>query len=239
MSGFTSGPLLWMVAHMEAGQAWRVDIRVKTFVQQAASRLDFLRTQYGFTGPEAVPDETGVYLLLRRVRYKSADFAFEISLVFSYMGEEYVATDLVSEDDSASAHRTEIGSSTAHTGYQMRRAWTSRPRRCGENSASECRRIGTEPYLRQMPACVSRRVASCGLVDLVNTLLQQFLGTIARHPEVEPRAVTPGAWPVQANGSPGEHAGEYLRPSCGRPDPEGEHHRKRCPPDDEAVWVRS
>ena len=42
--------------------------------------------------------------------------------MLSYMGEEYVATALVSEDDSGSIRRTEIGSSTAHTGYQMRRA---------------------------------------------------------------------------------------------------------------------
>jgi hypothetical protein len=72
----------------------------------------------------AVSDEIGVYPLLRRVRYKRPDLAFEISLVLSYMGmgEEYVATDLVSEDASGSVRRTEIGTSTAHTGYQMRRA---------------------------------------------------------------------------------------------------------------------
>src|SRR5216683_2846055 len=101
---------------MDAVQAWHVDIRVKTFVQEAANRLDFLRAEYGFTGPESVPDETGVYPLLRRVRYKRTDLAFEISLVLSYMGEEYVSTDLVSEDDSGSVRRTEIGSCTVHTG---------------------------------------------------------------------------------------------------------------------------
>jgi len=36
------------------------------------------------------------------------------------MGEEYVATELVSEDGSGSVRRTQIGSGTAHTGYQMR-----------------------------------------------------------------------------------------------------------------------
>ncbi len=56
------------------------------------------------------------------MRYERGDLALEISLVLSYMGEEYVATVLVSEDDSGSVRRTEIGSSTAHTGYQMRRA---------------------------------------------------------------------------------------------------------------------
>jgi hypothetical protein len=98
-----------------------VDIRVKTFVQEVAMRLDFLRAEYGFTGPEVVPAENGVYPLLRRARYRRRGLAVEISLVLSYMGEEYVAAHLVSEDDSGSARRTEIGSCTAHTGYQMRR----------------------------------------------------------------------------------------------------------------------
>jgi hypothetical protein len=79
-----------LVVHTEAGQTWRVDIRVKTFVLEAADRLDFLRTEYGFAGPEVVPDETGLYPLLRRVRYKRSDLTLEISLVLSYMGEEYV-----------------------------------------------------------------------------------------------------------------------------------------------------
>jgi hypothetical protein len=38
------------------------------------------------------------------------------------MGEEYVVTELVSEDGSGSVRRTAIGSGAAHTGYQMRRA---------------------------------------------------------------------------------------------------------------------
>lgn len=111
-----------VVVHTGAGQTWHVDIRVKTFVLEAATRLDFLRTEYGFAGPEVVPDETGVYPLLRRVRYKRSDLTLEISLVLSYMGEEYVATTLVSGERSGSVRRTQIGSTTAHTGYQMRRA---------------------------------------------------------------------------------------------------------------------
>ena len=42
--------------------------------------------------------------------------------MLSYMGEEYVATELVSEGASGSVRRTQIESGTAHTGYQMRRA---------------------------------------------------------------------------------------------------------------------
>jgi hypothetical protein len=56
------------------------------------------------------------------VRYQRTGLAIEISLVLSYMGEEYVATELVSEDGSGSVRRTQIGSGAAHTGYQMRRA---------------------------------------------------------------------------------------------------------------------
>jgi hypothetical protein len=50
------------------------------------------------------------------------DLAVEISLVLSYMGEEYVAADLVTTKEPGSVRRTEIGHHTAHTGYQMRRA---------------------------------------------------------------------------------------------------------------------
>lgn len=97
------------------------DVRVKTFTQEATDRLGFLSAEFGFTGPETAPDETGPYPLLRRVRFRRADLAVEISLVLSYMGEEYVAADLVTEDAAGSVHRAEIGRGTAHTGYQMRR----------------------------------------------------------------------------------------------------------------------
>jgi hypothetical protein len=111
-----------VAARVEAGQAGHVDVRVKTFATEAANRLGFLREEFGFRGPEAVPDQAGVYPLMRRVRFERADLAVEISLVLSYMGEEYVAADLVAEDNSGSARRTQIGRGTAHTGYQMRRA---------------------------------------------------------------------------------------------------------------------
>ena len=32
------------------GQAWNVDIRVKSFAPQASARLDFLCVEYGFSG---------------------------------------------------------------------------------------------------------------------------------------------------------------------------------------------
>ena len=36
-----------------------MDIRVKSFVPEAAGRLDFLCAEYWFTGPEVVSDEAG------------------------------------------------------------------------------------------------------------------------------------------------------------------------------------
>lgn len=99
-----------------------MDVGVKTFVQEATARLGFLRTEFGFTGPEVVQDETGVYPLLRRIRFDRADLEIEVSLVLSYMGEEYVAVHLVAVDESGSNRRAEIGHRTARTGYQMRRA---------------------------------------------------------------------------------------------------------------------
>jgi hypothetical protein len=54
--------------------------RVLVGVQpEAASRLGFLCEEHGFEGPEAVPDETGVYPLLRRVRYKRSGTPGEIA----------------------------------------------------------------------------------------------------------------------------------------------------------------
>jgi hypothetical protein len=84
---------------------------VKTFVQEATARLGFLRTEFGFTGPEVVQDETGVYPLLRRIRFDRADLEIEVILVLSYMGEEYVAVHLVAVDESGSNRRAEIGTS--------------------------------------------------------------------------------------------------------------------------------
>ena len=114
-----------------------MDVRVKTFAQEAADRLGFLRTEFGFNGPETVPDETGVYPLLRRVRFRRADLAVEVSLVLSHMGEEYVAADLVTEDESGSVRRAELGRGTTHTGYQMRRALDLQARAV-RRALSEC-----------------------------------------------------------------------------------------------------
>lgn len=99
-----------------------MDVRVKTFANEAADRLGFLRAEFGFTGPLPVPGENGTYPLLLRVLFERPGLSVEISLVLSYMGEEYVAADLVAKDESGSVRRTELGRATAHTGYQMRHA---------------------------------------------------------------------------------------------------------------------
>lgn len=111
-----------MADGVDAGQAWLVDVRVRTFASETADRLGFLHKEFGFMGPVNLPDGIGRYPLLRRVHFARPDLAVDISLVLSYMGEEYVAADLVAEDESGSARRTEIGRGTAHTGYQMRHA---------------------------------------------------------------------------------------------------------------------
>jgi hypothetical protein len=112
----------WTAALTKARQAWAVDVRVKTFASEAADRLGFLPAEFGFTGPVPVRGENGPYPLLLRVRFARPGLSVEISLVLSYMGEEYVAADLVAEDESGWGRRTEIGRGTAHTGYQMRHA---------------------------------------------------------------------------------------------------------------------
>jgi hypothetical protein len=99
-----------------------MDVRVKTFAPEAAKRLNFLLDEYNFEGPQIERNE-GASPLLIRVSYHRGDAAVETSLVLSYGGEEYVATELLrSRYASSAARRTEIGTDTAHTGYQMRRA---------------------------------------------------------------------------------------------------------------------
>ncbi|MGE5289546.1 MAG: hypothetical protein ACM3ML_20585 [Micromonosporaceae bacterium] len=100
-----------------------MDIRVRNFVPDAVNRLDSLRTECGFTGPEVVPGETGTYPLLRTVRYTRDGLAIEVSLVLSYMGEEFVAADPVTEDGAGVVRRTQIESITVHTGYQILHAF--------------------------------------------------------------------------------------------------------------------
>lgn len=98
-----------------------MDIRRTTFVDEATSRLEFLIQEHGFAGPEVTRGSD--YPLLIRVSYHRGDLDVEVSLVLSYGGEEYVTTDVVySSPASGAATRARVCESTAHTGFQMRRA---------------------------------------------------------------------------------------------------------------------
>jgi hypothetical protein len=127
------------------GQAWNVDIRVKSFAPEAAGKLDFLCAEYGFTGPEVVSDEAGTYPLLRRVRYQRTGLATEISLVLSYMGEELSLPNsyLRMVPDRSAAHRSVPARRTP--AIRCAACWTGRLRPCGAYSGTNPSRT-FEPY---------------------------------------------------------------------------------------------
>lgn len=93
---------------------------MKTFADEAVKQLDFLKDQYGFTGPDV--DRGSHSGTPVSVSYHRDDITIEASLVLWYMGEEYVATTQVVHALDGTARRIEIAHNTAHTGYQMRRA---------------------------------------------------------------------------------------------------------------------
>jgi hypothetical protein len=97
-----------------------VDIREKTFADEATRQLDFLKDQHSFAGPDV---GRGTYPgTIVRVGYHRAGMTIEASLVLRYMGEEYVATTQLSTAPDGTERRTQIARNTAHTGCQMRRA---------------------------------------------------------------------------------------------------------------------
>jgi hypothetical protein len=97
-----------------------VDIREKTFADEAARQLNFLKGQYGFAGPDVERGPSPGTTV--SVRYRRGDITIEASLVLWYMGEEYVATTLGFDGLGGAVRRTEMARNTAHTGYQIRRA---------------------------------------------------------------------------------------------------------------------
>jgi hypothetical protein len=94
-----------------------VDVRIKTFAAEAERRFAFLLDEHGFAGPE-VDRNDGEYPLRIRVRYPGPGRTVDVAFVSAYMGEEYVATTL----RPAGGDAIEIGTNTAHTGHQLRRA---------------------------------------------------------------------------------------------------------------------
>lgn len=111
---------MWYVRRSPGGTILVVDVRVKTFAAQAAARLIYLGREFGFVGPE-IDDHGGSYPVMLSLRYHRPSTVVEVSLVLAYGGEEYVTTTLVVQQNG-SPQRSEIGTDTAHTGYQMRRA---------------------------------------------------------------------------------------------------------------------
>jgi hypothetical protein len=99
-------------------------------------RFGFLREEHGSTGPLVVSDQHGVHPLLRGVRYERPGLAVKVSLVLSYMGEEYVTADLQTADSSGSGRRSGLRQITAHTGYQVRRGLDRLAREVQEALAS-------------------------------------------------------------------------------------------------------
>jgi hypothetical protein len=104
-----------------AGTIVAVDVRVKTFAAEAAARLAFLCQDLGFVGPE-VDDHGGGYPVVISLRFHRPSALVEVSLVLAYGGEEYVTTTLVVDHEGRAGQSSEVGSDTARTGFQMRRA---------------------------------------------------------------------------------------------------------------------
>ncbi|MFC4885062.1 hypothetical protein ACFPK5_07670 [Streptomyces beijiangensis] len=90
---------------------------MKTFAAEASLRLGGVLEALGFTGPEDVPSRDR-YPLQITVRYRRSDAVVETRLTLGYMGEHDVHTSLLWIDDDC---KVEVGTTTAHTGYQMRR----------------------------------------------------------------------------------------------------------------------
>jgi len=83
--------------------------------------MSFLHSSdWGFSEPEIVRADH--FPIVIEVRYRRAGVrTIRIRLILAYMGEEYVSTEVCGNPPDG-AEQVEIGSHTAHTGYQMRRA---------------------------------------------------------------------------------------------------------------------
>lgn len=101
-----------------------MDIRVKTFVPETAERLDFLRVEYGCVGPDVessrgLPRHRGAIT----VTYRRPGLTVEVSLSFDYGSDDTVQTTLSrSGTPTTELEQVRLGSDSARTGFQMRRA---------------------------------------------------------------------------------------------------------------------
>ena len=101
-----------------------MDFRVNTFVPEATKRLEFMRTEYGFAGPDVesspgIPRNRGGIT----VKYQRAGLILATSLTFDYGHDDNVETTLFRYRMPAGGLRqTRVLTDTARTGYEMRRA---------------------------------------------------------------------------------------------------------------------
>ena len=97
-----------------------MDIRRTTFVAETTARFSFLPHEHGFTEPQTA--QHGEFPMQLTVGYHRDDLAVDVRLTQSYGGEEHVDTSVAATGPDSSVNRTEVGSDTARTGFQMRQA---------------------------------------------------------------------------------------------------------------------
>lgn len=94
-----------------------MDIRRKTFVAETTAKFEFLLHEHGFAEPQAA--QHGEFPMLLTVSYRRADLEVDVSLVQTYAGEEHIDTCVTAISPNSRGSRTEVGSDTARTGFQM------------------------------------------------------------------------------------------------------------------------
>jgi hypothetical protein len=92
-----------------------------SFIEVATDRLSFLADDHGFVGPEI--EQPGDRIpAIAHVRYHGSDVSIEVTHIVGFMGEAYVETRCRHKDGSGEGDWAVLGSNTAQTGYQLRRA---------------------------------------------------------------------------------------------------------------------
>jgi hypothetical protein len=147
---------------------WHVGKR-PSFIETATNRLSFLVDEQGFIGPETEKD---IFVPgISKVRYHRNDTTIEVVHVVGYMGENYVETRCREPGEDAQGDWTQLGRNTTHTGYQLRRALTSKPKRSAPDWASVSRAVDGSCRAR----CVPDRPANDGnLWSLTGSPIHRF-----------------------------------------------------------------
>lgn len=92
-----------------------------SFIEVATNRFSFLADDHGFIGPE-IERPWDRIPAVTRVCYHRKDVSVEIVHVVGFMGENRVETRCRRKDRDSESDWMPLGSSTTHTGYQLRRA---------------------------------------------------------------------------------------------------------------------